>query len=55
MTAVEAMQNDPNTVIAVSAYAFVGMHIERIGDYVTNISEGIIYLDSGKVVDLKHY
>ena len=55
MTAVEAMQNDPNTVIAVSDYAFVGMHIERIGDYVTNISEGIIYLDSGKVVDLKHY
>lgn len=55
MTAVEAMQNDPNTVIAASDYAFVGMHIERIGDYVTNISEGIIYLDSGKVVDLKHY
>ncbi len=55
MTAVEAMQNDPNTVIAVSDYAFVGMHIERIGDYVTNISEGIIYLDSGKVVDLKHH
>lgn len=53
-TAVESMKNDPNTVYAVSDYAFVGMHIERIGDYVTNISEGIIYLDSGKVVDLKH-
>lgn len=52
-TAVKSMQEDPKTVRAASDYSFVGMHIERIGDYVTNISEGIIYLDSGRVVDLK--
>lgn len=52
-TAVKSMQDDPKTVRAASDYSFVGMHIERIGDYVTNISEGIIYLNSGQVVDLK--
>lgn len=52
-TAVQSMQEDPKTVRAASDYSFVGMHIERIGDYITNISEGIIYLDSGRVVDLK--
>lgn len=33
-------------------YQFVAMHLERIGDYVKNISEGIIYLDTGKITDL---
>ena len=27
-------------------------YLERIGDYVTNISEWIVYLNSGKVVEL---
>ena len=54
-TAVQSMQEDPKTVRAASDYSFVGMHIERIGDYITNISEGIIYLDSGRVVDLKRH
>lgn len=33
-------------------YQFVAMHLERIGDYVKNISEGIIYLDTGNITDL---
>lgn len=53
-TAVQAMREEPDTVHAASDYSFIGMNLERIGDYVTNIAEGIIYLDSGKIVDLKH-
>lgn len=51
--AIESMMADPETVYASSEYSFIGMHLERIGDYVTNICESIIYLDSGTVVDLK--
>lgn len=52
-TAIQTMIEDPGTVYAASDYSFIGMHLERIGDYVTNIAEGIIYLHSGVVVDLK--
>lgn len=48
----ELMKNQPESVAASSDYLFIGMHIERIGDYVTNIAEDIVYLDTGKVVDL---
>lgn len=51
--AIQSMMDDPETVYASSEYSFIGMHLERIGDYVTNICESIIYLDSGTVVDLK--
>ena len=51
---IESMQKDPQTVSAGSDYAFIGMDLERIGDYVTNISENIVYLESGEVVDLNH-
>ena len=52
LTALETMREDPETVLAVSDYSFIGRDLERIGDYVTNIAEGIVYLDSGEVVDL---
>ncbi len=52
LTAIEAMREDPEVVLSSSDYSFVGRDLERIGDYVTNIGEGIIYLDSGHVVDL---
>lgn len=52
LTAIETMREDPETVLAASDYSFIGRDLERIGDYVTNIAEGIVYLDSGKVVDL---
>jgi len=51
-SAVNAMQKDRQTVEAASDYSFIGMDLERIGDYVTNIAEGIVYLDSGDIVDL---
>lgn len=51
-TAVSSMKEDPNTVYAASDYSFIGMDLERIGDYVTNIAEEISYLDSGEIVDL---
>jgi phosphate transport system protein len=52
MTTIKSMQKDPQTVNAGSDYAFIGMDLERIGDYVTNIAESIVYLDTGEVVDL---
>lgn len=51
-TAVISMKEDPNTVYAASDYSFIGMDLERIGDYVTNIAEDISYLKSGEIVDL---
>lgn len=52
LTAIESMREDPELVLATSDYSFIGRDLERIGDYVTNIAEGIIYLDSGEIVDL---
>lgn len=52
LTAIDAMREDPELVLASSDYTFIGRDLERIGDYVTNIAEGLIYLDSGKIVDL---
>ncbi len=50
--AIELMKTDPDSVLAASDYSFVGMHLERIGDYVKNIAEWIVYLDSGDITDL---
>ena len=50
--AIDLMKNDPDAVLAASDYSFVGMHLERIGDYVKNIGEWIVYLDSGEIIDL---
>lgn len=52
LTAIDSMREDPELVLATSDYSFIGRDLERIGDYVTNIAEGIIYLDSGEIVDL---
>ena len=46
LTAIDIMKEDPSTVFAASDYSFVGRDLERIGDYITNIAEGIVYLDS---------
>ncbi len=50
--AIDLMKHDPDSVLAASDYSFVGMHLERIGDYIKNIGEWIVYLDSGKIIDL---
>lgn len=52
LAAVELMKQDPDSVLAAADYSFVGMHLERIGDYVKNIAEWIVYLDTGKITDL---
>jgi len=50
--ALEIMKEDPDTVLSAADYSFAGMHLERIGDYVKNIAEWIVYLDTGDIVDL---
>lgn len=52
LTAIDIMKENPDTAFSVSDYSFIGRDLERIGDYVTNIGEGIIYLSSGEIVDL---
>ncbi|SHE27618.1 phosphate uptake regulator, PhoU [Atopostipes suicloacalis DSM 15692] len=52
MSSIELMKSDSESVLAAADYSFVGMHLERIGDYITNIAEWIVYLDTGEIVDL---
>ena len=52
MSSIELMKRDSESVLAAADYSFVGMHLERIGDYITNIAEWIVYLDTGEIVDL---
>ena len=51
-SAMKLMREDPEAVLAASDYSFVGMHLERIGDYIKNIGEWIVYLDTGEITDL---
>lgn len=50
--ALELMLRNPKYVFAAADYSFVGMHLERIGDYIKNIAEWIVYLETGKIIDL---
>ena len=50
--AVEAMKANPETVISGTDYLHVAQYLERIGDYVTNICEWIVYLATGKITEL---
>ena len=49
---IEEMKNDSDLVIGGTDYLFVSRYLERIGDYVTNICEWIIYLETGKIAEL---
>ncbi len=49
---IEGMQNNPETVVSGTEYLSVAQYLERIGDYVTNICEWIVYLASGKITEL---
>lgn len=49
---IERMQTDPSFIISGNDYLHVAGFLERIGDYVTNISEWIIYLTTGKITEL---
>ncbi len=49
---IEAMKDNPDTVISGTDYLNVAQYLERIGDYVTNICEWIVYLATGKITEL---
>lgn len=50
--AIEDMKRNSELVIGATDYILVAGYLERIGDYVTNICEWIIYHETGKVVEL---
>lgn len=49
---IEQMKEDPETIIGGTDYLQVASYIERIGDYVTNICEWIVYLQTGRITEL---
>lgn len=49
---IEAMKANPETVVSGTDYLSVAQYLERIGDYVTNICEWIVYLATGKISEL---
>lgn len=50
--AIANMKSNPETVVSGSDYLHVATYLERIGDYVTNICEWIVYLATGKITEL---
>ncbi len=49
---IENMKENPETVVSGTDYLSVAQYLERIGDYVTNICEWIVYLATGKISEL---
>lgn len=49
---IEIMKENPETVVSGTDYLSVAQYLERIGDYVTNICEWIVYLATGKISEL---
>jgi len=48
----EQMRQDPAFETGASIYLNVSQDLSRIGDYVTNVCEWIIYLKSGQIIEL---
>lgn len=49
---IDEMKVDSDLVLGATDYMLVARYLKRIGDYVTNICEWIVYLKTGKVVEL---
>ncbi|MFC6169792.1 phosphate signaling complex protein PhoU [Loigolactobacillus jiayinensis] len=49
---VEEMKRNPQTVVGSTDYLMVSTYLERVGDYVTNICEWIVYLKTNKLIEL---
>lgn len=49
---IDEMQQNPETIVGGADYLQVAGYLERIGDYVTNICEWIVYLTTGKITEL---
>lgn len=49
---IEEMRRDSETIVGAMDYMLVSSYLERIGDYVTNICEWILYLRTGKLLEL---
>jgi phosphate transport system protein len=47
------IQQDPEVVVAAITYNRVAADLIRIADYMINVGEWIIYLKTGKIVELK--
>jgi phosphate transport system protein len=48
----EAMRANTETVVTGKEYLMTLMYLERIGDYAKNLCEWIIYLKTGKIIEL---
>lgn len=49
---VNSMKENPDTIVGGTDYLQVASYLERIGDYVTNVCEWIVYLETGKITEL---
>ncbi|KRK72578.1 phosphate signaling complex protein PhoU [Lacticaseibacillus nasuensis] len=49
---IDRMRADSDTIVGAMDYMLVSSYLERIGDYVTNICEWILYLKTGKLLEL---
>lgn len=46
------MMEDPRTITQATYLLWIAHNLERIGDRTTNIAERVVFLNSGKIVDL---